>query len=611
MWFIQRKSDGQTVYLLNKEYVVGRRKCTIEVSDDLSVSRQHLKLSVDYSPLTQVSGQPTLKIMDLGSTYGVFINPSAANPGKVEPKTWVNLEADSSFHFGVKNEWIVKWKNISVVCSALGSTERRRLNKELTMLGAESLSEWQHGITHLVTDKIMLTQKVLDSLLAAIPIVVVDFFEKWVSLLEQDPYSPIPDVTEYTPQIGPALGQFGKQSFIPKEERKSLFLGKTFIFASSSELKSSMAIAAKKAGGNITSDYEAFNTEGIVLMECANSPPDYTRLLTSLSSRGERPIPQSEIGLAILSCSVEIYCNPRARLTSEHSQSYSKPAKASVQCSFRDEETQLATQPFNHNKESEEPPCKRNKIENPIPENHQVHQPPTKRIHLDDEAAAICEIRPPDKDNDETLKRKSVKPKSEPLSTGRTNKTEDRENILVESFPQKLHVELTSRQTPYSSSTLPTNVNTGESSHFQDTRHTTNTKSEAGTGIPACLPNKARKSFRPHDQKLKAVNQSVMRSAGLELTSTLSPTSQSKSLRTSLNGTIGNDQSRSQWHGCSSPGKLNTSKLVVKSNLVRPEVFNKSTSSQKSQNQLKETHIITRIKSMKIASLKEGKWTTK
>ncbi|KZS06186.1 putative Nibrin [Daphnia magna] len=610
MWFIQRKSDGQTVYLLNKEYDVGRRKCTIEVSDDLSVSRQHLKLTVDYSPLTQVSGQPTLKIMDLGSTYGVFINPSTTNTGKVEPKTWVNLEADSSFHFGVKNEWIVKWKNISVVCSALGSAERRRLNKELTMLGAESLSEWQHGITHLVTDKIMLTQKVLDSLLAAIPIVVVDFFEKWVSLLEQDSYSPLPDASQYTPQIGPALGQFGKQSFIPKEERKSLFLGKTFLFASSNELKSSMAIAAKRAGGNITSDFEAINTEGVVLMECANSPPDYARLVTSLSSRGERSIPQSEIGLAILSCSVEIYCNPRARLASEHSQGCSKPAKASFQCSFRDEETQLATQPFNHKKESEEPPCKRNKIENPTPESHQVHQPPTKRIHLDDEAAATCEIRPSDKDNDEILKRKSVKPKSGPLCSGRTNvKTEDRVNIMDLSVPQKLHAEFFSRQSSDSSSTLSTNVNPGETSHFQDTRHTT--KSEVGKSIPACLPNKARKSFRSNDQKLKAVNQSVVRSAGLELTSTLPSNSQLKSLsRTSLNGTMGNDQSRSQWHGCSSPGKLNTSKLIVKTNLVRPEVFDKS-SSQKSQNQLKETQVITRIKSMKIASLKEGKWTTK
>lgn len=181
-----------------------------------------------------------------------------------------------------------------------------------------------------------------------------------------------------------------------------------------------------------------------------------------------------------------------------------------------------------------------------------------------------------------------MKPKSGPLCSGRTNvsvKTEDRKNIMDLSVPQKLHAEFFSRQSSDSSSTLSTNVNPGETSHFQDTRHTT--KSEVGKSIPACLPNKARKSFRSNDQKLKAVNQSVVRSAGLELTSTLPSNSQLKSLsRTSLNGTMGNDQSRSQWHGCSSPGKLNTSKLIVKTNLVRPEVFEKS-SSQKSQNQLK------------------------
>lgn len=218
---------------------------------------------------------------------------------------------------------------------------------------------------------------------------VVDFFEKWVSVLEQDPFSAIPDASLFTPQIGPALGQFGKECFTTKEERKSLFLGKTFIFASSNELKSSMAIAAKRAGGNITSNFEAFNTEGGLLMESASHPPDYARLLAVLSSRGERSIPQNEVGLAILSCSVEIYCNPRPRRASEQSQSLSKPAKVSIQCSFRDEETQLATQPVSHKREDEEPSLKRNRIENPIPKIPHVLQPPTKRIHLDDEAAAV------------------------------------------------------------------------------------------------------------------------------------------------------------------------------------------------------------------------------
>lgn len=98
--------------------------------------------------------------MDLGSTYGVFINPAAIKTGKIEPKTWVLLDRDSSLHFGVKNEWIVKWRDIYVVCSGVGSQERRRLIGELLMLGAKLLSDWQDDITHLVTESIVLTQKV-------------------------------------------------------------------------------------------------------------------------------------------------------------------------------------------------------------------------------------------------------------------------------------------------------------------------------------------------------------------------------------------------------------------------------------------------------------------
>jgi hypothetical protein len=98
--------------------------------------------------------------MDLGSTYGIFINLSANNPEKIEPKVWFPLNVDSSFQFGVKNDWTIKWRNVSVVCSALGSVERKQLHRELSMLGAKLLSDWQDDITHLVTDKIMLTQKV-------------------------------------------------------------------------------------------------------------------------------------------------------------------------------------------------------------------------------------------------------------------------------------------------------------------------------------------------------------------------------------------------------------------------------------------------------------------
>ena len=56
---------GKTICLLNKEYTIGRKNCTIELSDDLSVSRQHLKLCIDYSPLIQVYNVAAIKLSDI------------------------------------------------------------------------------------------------------------------------------------------------------------------------------------------------------------------------------------------------------------------------------------------------------------------------------------------------------------------------------------------------------------------------------------------------------------------------------------------------------------------------------------------------------------------
>lgn len=148
-------------------------------------------------------------------------------------------------------------------------------------------------------------------MLAAKPIVGIEYFEEWVKVLEKSPWSPVPDISNFTPTIGQALGHLQSKSFfLPKEERKSLFNGKTFAFPTQSELNSSMALAIRKAGGKTTSVLR--DQTDLLLVECSNSQTeDYTRLLSVIKARGERPIPIKEIGLAIISCSTVQYCNPR------------------------------------------------------------------------------------------------------------------------------------------------------------------------------------------------------------------------------------------------------------------------------------------------------------
>ena len=239
-------------------------------------------------------------------------------------------------------------------------------------------------------------------MLAAKPIVVVDYFESCVQVLDNNPWSLMPNVSKFTPSIGQALEQFEKSCFLPKEERKSLFVGKTFIFATSNEVKSSMAIAVSKAGGKVTND--PIHTNGSVLVDSASPSPskDYVQLQKSCASRGERPILLKEIGLAILSCSVEQYCNPRSLAVD--SQIPRKPEAASVKTTQFDEETQVVnvSRPTRCVENDEEPPFKRNRIENLASQLTQVPQstpkrnrrensdishmlqPPSKKIHLEE-----------------------------------------------------------------------------------------------------------------------------------------------------------------------------------------------------------------------------------
>lgn len=212
-------------------------------------------------------------------------------------------------------------------------------------------------------------------MLAGKPIVEVKLFENWVQRLEQDPWSSVPDVSEFIPEIGQeTLGQFDRKMFLPKQERQSLFLGKTFFFANSKESKSSMAEAVEKAGGKVTTDFEGFSTEGSVLVESKSLPlpGNYVQLSKSVISRGERSIPEKEIGLAILACSVERFCNPVSK-SAEHqiggTQSHGRASLAFTDSCLLDRETSSGMLPefTGHNRRDEEPPLKRIKVENAAP----------------------------------------------------------------------------------------------------------------------------------------------------------------------------------------------------------------------------------------------------
>ena len=109
---------------------------------------------------------PLLLVMDLGSTYGTYINPiSTTNTGKIQPNNWVTLSKGSVLHFGVGNEWLVHWMNIKVLCSAMSPPYREKLSIQLQNLGGTQEKEWNNCVTHLIMEKIVFTHKVPQTIL--------------------------------------------------------------------------------------------------------------------------------------------------------------------------------------------------------------------------------------------------------------------------------------------------------------------------------------------------------------------------------------------------------------------------------------------------------------
>lgn len=102
-----------------------------------------------------------MKIKDLGSTYGTYLNPTSSNNGRIQTNEWTEMPNHSTFHFGIQNEWLLKWEDITVLCSAVAPTGRGKLSLALSKIGAKQVSDWDSNITHLVMEKVVFTQKVI------------------------------------------------------------------------------------------------------------------------------------------------------------------------------------------------------------------------------------------------------------------------------------------------------------------------------------------------------------------------------------------------------------------------------------------------------------------
>ncbi|XP_033747756.1 nibrin-like [Pecten maximus] len=320
MWLLTSLSnpDVQHVLLVGKSYIVGRKDCEILVENDAAVSRKHAELTVTHPEvnLSKPSLLPTLFIKDL-SKYGTMLNSS-----KVQGQTTVK-DGDEVMFGSPKSAFIAVYEPFIVSTSCLSPSLKKQVRQAVMRLGGHIIADWSRHCTHLVMTSISVTIKVVCAMVSTKPIVSPDFLDAYLRSLENSKEQPNPE--SYLPTVSESQVDPTEVSFTNDPRRKTIFQGKTFIFLQQKQFQK-MSLAVELGGGMpllIETCPEERGEEAVltqkdtVVMNCgpdggtSSQWKEWYKYVEKTLARHKRHMSQdAELGLAVLHCDTEQYCNP-------------------------------------------------------------------------------------------------------------------------------------------------------------------------------------------------------------------------------------------------------------------------------------------------------------
>lgn len=323
MWHLTSDHDDRVIYVSPQtEIVIGRSAvnevCNFAIPDDLSISRKHATLTITDN---------NLYLQDLGSRYGTFVNDA---PDKVEVNNNIKLKSNDVVKFGKLNSiWKVNYMSLNTCTSTLKGENLQKLKQTLSKIGAVLKNEWDDTCNYLTMPAITLTIKVVLALVQGSHIVTTEYWEKFLESVQN--FSALPNPHDFMPNIVESTLNKEVVSFSPDERRKSLFNGKKFIFFSRRQYEMYKPVLVT-SGANPLLLSECKMTvsmlceQNVVVIQFVTSGAtqesqaqrnQINEIVTQLKNKGKRVIADAEIGLAILYCSIEKYCNPSFSFTSE------------------------------------------------------------------------------------------------------------------------------------------------------------------------------------------------------------------------------------------------------------------------------------------------------
>lgn len=334
MWYLTSENDSRVIYIVSseKQIVIGRsidnQVCDFAIPDDPSISRKHATLALSEN---------CLFLQDLGSRYGTFINND-----KAEVNANIKLNENDVVKFGKMNSlWKVNVINLITCTSTLKGENLQNLKLILSRIGGMLKGDWDETCNYLTMPAITLTIKVVLALVQGSNIVTVEFWNKCLESVTN--LIALPDPHEYLPQVVESTLNREVVSFLPDARRKTLFQDKKFVFFSRRQYEMYKPVLLQSGASPVLLSecrmtISMLCAQDVIVIqyivtgvsqETQTQKKTINDIVNQLKSKGKRVVADPEIGLAILYCSMDKYCNPNFSFTSEVVNQASAPVKTS------------------------------------------------------------------------------------------------------------------------------------------------------------------------------------------------------------------------------------------------------------------------------------------
>eukprot|EP00057_Strongylocentrotus_purpuratus_P011698 XP_011666172.1 PREDICTED: nibrin [Strongylocentrotus purpuratus] len=358
MWSIESIHEGTESsypFLVGVEYIVGRKADQIESNKrhrhcGLPFAKHEL-IAADFD-ITKVCDAldhnrpnvPSILILKESSKYG-----TSCNGAKLETGSETSLHDGDVILFGSfnSNKWRVCFNPLVVAASALPADEKKALKQTVHKIGGHVVSEWCPQCTYLVMSQLNVTIKcthpvmsqldvtikVISALVACRPIVTPDFFKKTLEAVKVKASLPAPEniyiFSVLLPILAEAAINKNEVSFSPDDRRKEIFKDRTFFFLTEKQHKRLHVPIAVAGGRSVLLDEDSdvpslsdrliSSTSCVLYTEHQDSTQQMSQMgqtvvsqvLRLLKKHNVRPIPESELGLAVIYISTALHCNPK------------------------------------------------------------------------------------------------------------------------------------------------------------------------------------------------------------------------------------------------------------------------------------------------------------